>query len=212
MSPSARLIAATAIVLSAGLTARAARRPPPHQDPPLAATVPYTFAAWQGQEAAPLDAETTTLLGADAYLNRTYVAPGTPPVVLYVAYYANQRPGVSLHSPLHCLPGTGWETLDVSTVRVPLDANASGAVRQLLIRRHAERAVVLYWYAIHDRMIAGEVQSKLWLIHDGLRFRRSDAALVRLVVPAGAGAVEPAAAHAFAFMRDLVPYLQRIWS
>jgi len=211
MTASARLIVATAIVLTTGFTARAARRPAPHQGPVLA-SVPYTFADWRGQEGPPLDAETTTLLGADAYLNRTYMAAGAPPVGLYVAYYTDQRPGVSLHSPLHCLPGTGWETLDVSTVAVPLDANASGAVRQLLIRRHAERAVVLYWYAIHDRMIASEVQSKLWLIHDGLRFQRPDAALVRLVVPAGNGPVAPAAAQAFAFMRDLIPYLHRIWS
>jgi EpsI family protein len=211
MTSSARLIAATAIVLATGVAARGARRPAPHQGPPLA-SVPYTFAAWRGQEAPPLDAETTRLLGADAYLNRTYIAAAAAPVGLYVAYYADQRPGVSLHSPLHCLPGTGWETLDVRTVGVPFEANGSGAVRQLLIRRHAERAVVLYWYAIHDRMIASEVQSKLWLIHDGLRFQRSDAALVRLVVPAGDGDVRPAAAHAFAFMRDLVPYLQRIWS
>jgi EpsI family protein len=211
MTASARLLIVTAIVLTTGLAARAARRPAPHEGPPLA-SVPYTFAAWHGQEAPPLDAETTRLLRADAYLNRTYTAGGAAPVGLYVAYYADQRPGVSLHSPLHCLPGTGWETLNVSTVGVPLEGNASGAVRQLVIRRHDERAVVLYWYAIHDRMIASEVQSKLWLIHDGLRFHRSDAALVRLVVPTGDGAVAPAAAQAFGFMRDLVPYLHRIWS
>ena len=211
MRASARLATVTAIVLTMGFAARAARRPAPHEGPPLE-TVPYTFAAWRGQDASPLDVETTRLLGADAYLNRTYTAAGVAPVGLYVAYYADQRPGVSLHSPLHCLPGTGWDTLDVRTVDVPLDANASGAVRQLVIRRHDERAVVLYWYAIDDRMIASEVQSKLWLIHEGLRFHRSDAALVRLVVPAGAGAVAPAAAQAFGFMRDLVPYLHRIWS
>ena len=211
MTASARLIAVIAIVLTMGFAARGARRPAPHEGPPLA-SVPYGFAAWHGQEAPPLDAETTRLLGADAYLNRTYTAAGVAPVGLYVAYYADQRPGVSLHSPLHCLPGPGWDTLDVSTVGVPLEGDASGSVRQLVIRRRDERAVVLYWYAIHDRMVASEVQSKLWLIHDGLRFHRSDAALVRLVVPASAGAVAPAAAQAFGFMRDLVPYLHRIWS
>jgi len=209
MTASFRLIVAIAVVLTTGMAARSARPPLPQQGA-LLSSLPYELVAWRGQDAPPLDAETTKLLGADEYLNRTYTAAGAAPIGLYIAYYNEQRPGVSLHSPLHCLPGTGWETLDVKTVAVPIEVAANGAARQLLIRRNAERAVVLYWYAVHDRMIASEIQSKLWLIHDGLRLHRSDAALVRLIVPGGA--TQPAAAQAFAFMRDMVPYLNRIWS
>src|ERR671932_152695 len=67
--------------------------------------------------AAPFDEETERVLAADRYVNRTYAAAGAP-VGLYVAYYARQRPTVSIHSPLHCLPGTGWEPLAVTTLDI----------------------------------------------------------------------------------------------
>ena len=28
---------------------------------------------------------------------------------LFIAFYAQQRAGESMHSPKHCLPGAGWE-------------------------------------------------------------------------------------------------------
>src|SRR5437667_250199 len=68
---------------------------------------------------------------------------------------------------------------------VPLADGTSGQARRLIVRKNRDRAVVLYWYAIHGRMLANEVASKAWLLHDSLWFRRSDAALVRIVVPVG---------------------------
>ena len=154
------------------------------------------------------------ILAADTYLNRNYLsAAAAAPVNLYVAYYGEQRPGVSIHSPLHCLPGTGWEALDVGTIDAPFGERGAGQVRRMVVRRNADRALVLYWYAIHGRMLANEIVSKAWLLHDSLRFGRSDAALVRIVVPLAA-AGDPAAAEqrGLAFARGVLPYLRQLWS
>jgi EpsI family protein len=125
---------------------------------------------------------------------------------LYIAYYASQRPGISIHSPLHCLPGTGWETLQVQTVAVPRAGGITGHVRQLTMRKNRDRAVVTYWYQLHGRMVANEVKSKLLLLGDSLRLRRSDAALVRIVAPV-TGQPADAAAEGLSFVRDLTPRL-----
>jgi EpsI family protein len=208
-----RLAVALMLVVSAAVLARSARRQDAVPRLNLGA-VPYRIASWVGRDAEPLDEETVRILAADAYLNRNYAPKGSSaPLNLYVAYYGAQRPGVSIHSPLHCLPGTGWETLDIATVAVPLADGTSGEARRLIVRKNRDRALVLYWYAIHGRMLANEIASKAWLLHDSIRLRRSDAALVRIVVPIG-GAGDPAAAEqrGLTFARGVIPYLLQLWS
>jgi len=204
----ARLLVVLLLVACTGALAAAARRPVVAATPRLG-ELPYQVEAWQGREAAALDDETVQQLGADAFLNRSYSDLATSPIGLYVAYYSQPRPGVSLHSPLNCLPGTGWETLDVATRDV-----GEGQVRRLIVRKNRDRAVVLYWYAIHGRVLASEVVSKAWLLHDSIRFRRSDAALVRIVVPVAdrQGTAEAAELRALAFARAVLPHLSHLWS
>ena len=214
MSPRARAFVAIVLILAAGALARAARASAQRPATDLGA-LPLTIGAWSGRDAGALDEESERILAADAYVNRSYVAPtGAAPVGLYIAYYAEQRPGVSIHSPLHCLPGTGWEPLDVSTIALPGGDDGGGRMRRMIVTKNLDRALVLYWYAVHGRMLSGEVASRLWLLHDSLRFHRTDAALVRIVVPVGRDAVSVDAAEqqGVAFVRDLLPFLSHLWS
>ena len=171
------------------------------------ANVPYTIGTWNGTDAAPLDAETERTLAADAVLNRTYLA-GNEAVGLYIAYYRAQRPGVSVHSPLHCLPGTGWEPEATRTIELGASDNE---IKQMIVRRNLNRAVVYYAYSVHGRLVADEVLSKLWLLHDRIRGGRGDAALFRVVVPV-TGSVEAAERQGLAFTRDFLPYVIQLWS
>jgi EpsI family protein len=169
--------------------------------------LPYAMGEWNGADDDSLDETTAAELGADAYLTRTYSAAGGPPLGLYVAYYGSQRPGVSIHSPLHCLPGTGWEALAVATAAIPgSGAAAGGSARVVTMRKNFDRAVVIYWYQIHGRTVANEITSKLYLLSDSVRRAGSDAALVRIVVPV---VTEPEAATAqgLSFARHLLPQL-----
>ena len=201
----ARLIIVVILLTATAAIARSGHRRDRAVDANLAA-LPYTIDEWRGAEAKPLDEETKDALGADAYLTRTYSDGTGVPVSVYMAFYGAQRPGVSLHSPLHCLPGTGWEPLDVGTLDV-----AGSPVRRLVVRKNRDRAVVLYWYAVHGRTVASEAISKLWLLHDSIRLGRSDAALVRIVIPIR-DSVDAAEQRGVAFTRDLLPSLAHLWS
>lgn len=161
----------------------------------------YEIGEWRGNDDGALDPETAAQLGADAYLTRTYAAAPGNDVALYVAYYASQRPGVSIHSPLHCLPGTGWEPIDDATLPI-----AAGAVRRVTMQKNLDRVVVIYWYQMHGRAVASEVKSKVYGLFDRIRTGRSEAALVRLAVPI-TGDADAAAARGLAFVNDLLPQL-----
>lgn len=206
-----RAWAALLMIAATGALAHAARVQGPAAHAQLD-SLPYQVAGWHGRDAAAPDAETLRILAADTYLNRSYAGGSNTPIDLYIAYYGHQQPGVSIHSPLHCLPGTGWEPLDIATVAVTPSGGAGGQMRRLVVRKNMDRAVVLYWYAIHGRMIANETLSKAWLLHDSLRFHRSDAALVRIVVPVRGTAVDAAEREALAFAHDVLPYLPHLWS
>ena len=85
------------------------------------AMFPTALGQWQSGGDAPMDAQTLAVLGVNDYLSRTYAGPAQG-VGLYVGYWASQRQGDSIHSPLNCLPGAGWEPLSNSTLEIPVDA------------------------------------------------------------------------------------------
>ena len=202
-----RLLIVLSLLAGAGVIARGAVGVP--LAPPNLSALPYAFDTWRGVEAAPLDDETLRILAADDVLNRTYAGADRTPIGLYVAYYAVQRPGVSIHSPLHCLPGTGWEALDVDTVALSAPGFPGGTMRRMVVGRGRQRALVIYWYTLHGRIIASEITTKMTQLADSVRLHRSDAAMVRIVVPIGRSVAE-AAARGQAFARDLAPRMNDI--
>jgi EpsI family protein len=202
-----RLAIAALLVMAAGVAARTVPLTEPASALALSA-LPYDVDSWTGVDAPPLDDETLQVLKADATLHRTYVDAAGAPVGLYAAYYARQRPGVSVHSPLHCLPGTGWEPLEVSTV--PLTApsdGVAGSMRRMIVRKGRERALVLYWYSVNGRTTGSEVTSKLLMLAGHARFQPGGASLVRIVVPAN-DSIQDADAQARAFARAILPHWQ----
>jgi EpsI family protein len=174
------------------------------------AALPLTISHWQGADTDPESPETVALLGADGTLNRVYRRGNTAPIELYVAYYARQRPGVSIHSPLHCLPGTGWE-VQSSRLLSLRHGSGTGTMRRLVARKDGARALVLYGYSVHGRLVGSELASRAYLLADRLRIGRNDAGLVRIVV-ASEGDDAMAESLGVGFATNLLPHLSRLWS
>jgi EpsI family protein len=69
---------------------------------------------------------------------------------------------------------------------------------------------VLYWYQGRGRVIGNEYWSKIYLVLDAARYNRTDAAIVRVVVPVADISSEAEAAaetSALEFVRVLLPAL-----
>jgi EpsI family protein len=153
---------------------------------------PQTIGAWQrtGTDQI-LDDETLKVLKASDYLLRDFRKPQAPVVNLYVGYYASQRSGATYHSPLNCLPGTGWELSEPGKATIGLPDGSSFVANKYVIENGENRSLMIYWYQGRGRNVASEYWGKLYTVFDSVRLRRSNGALVRVTVPIG-GSVEDA--------------------
>jgi len=145
---------------------------------------PLQLATWRGEEGPSVEPEVAKELGADDYLNRTYVDPSGAAVALWVAFYGSQRQGDAIHSPLNCLPGTGWTPIAHSRPMVHV-GNARFAVNRYVVEKRGERQLVTYWFQGRGRTVASEYANKAFLLVDAVRLSRTDGALVRVVAPIG---------------------------
>jgi EpsI family protein len=182
----------------------------PH--PPPLTQFQHDVGPWKMAQELALDRQTEEFLKADDTVSRAYTGPGGQ-LTLFVAFFKSQRGGVTPHSPKVCLPGNGWTpegsrimSLDVPGAAKPIPVN------RYVVRHGSDRSLVLYWYATAHHVVADEYVAKAYLMYEGLRYRRSDEAVFRVIVPITSGE-EAAESEAVRFIQTLYqPLRQQIWS
>jgi EpsI family protein len=144
---------------------------------------PAQLGSWEqlGRELR-FDDETETILRADDYLARNFRS-NSHVVSLYVGYYATQRTGATYHSPLNCLPGSGWVMNEGGDIKITRPDGSSFKANRYVIQKGNERALVIYWYQGRGRSVANEYWDKMYTVFDSVARRRSDGALVRVIAP-----------------------------
>ena len=131
------------------------------------------------------DEETEKILRADDYLSRSFELNGRISS-FYVGYYASQRNGATYHSPLNCLPGSGWTMSEGTRIAITPDGGGQAfEANRFVVQNGKERALMVYWYQGRGRTTASEYWGKIYTILDSVRRRRSDGAMVRVMVPMG---------------------------
>jgi len=147
---------------------------------------PQAIGQWQrtGKDQI-LDNETLKVLRASDYLLRDFRKPNGPAANLYVGYYETQRSGATYHSPLNCLPGSGWILSEPGRAMVSLPDGSSFAANKYVIQNGEYKSMMVYWYQGRGRSVASEYWGKVYTVFDSVRLRRSNGALVRVTVPIG---------------------------
>ena len=145
---------------------------------------PETIGAWQRTGAdRKLDAETMKVLRASDYLLRDFQKPEGTVANLYVGYYATQRTGATYHSPLNCLPGSGWILSEPGKATIKLPDGTSFVANKYVIQNGEFKNFMIYWYQGRGRNVASEYWGKVYTVLDSVSMRRSDGAMVRVTVP-----------------------------
>ena len=176
------------------------------------AAFPMEIQPWKAVNAPPLDDEVLKVLGVDDYVSRIYYKPSGDHVGLYMGFYASQRQGDTIHSPLNCLPGAGWEPVSEGRLTIPnVDGHGrSITVNRYIVQKGLDRQMVLYWYQARGRVVASEYTSKAYLINDAIRMNRTDGSMVRVIAPIDTRVEAPTADAeqlAVEFARAIFPLL-----
>jgi EpsI family protein len=194
----------TVLLLGATLGAYALteRRPPEFLAMPLD-TIDKQIAGWSMTGDEPLTQGVLGRLQLTSYVSRIYQKGGTK-LGMFVAYYAQQRAGESMHSPKHCLPGSGWEIWKHGSALVPVNGRQI-EINQYSIQNSGQRLLVFYWYQSRERILSSEYMGKILLAKDALLTGHTAGSLVRVTLPDVPAAPE----EGVAFASVLIPAMQR---
>ena len=191
------LLAGTLAVDSAS-----ARRSPEPLAVPLEQISPR-IAGWEAFRDSTLAAPTLHALAATSVLSRIYRKESRE-LDLFVAFYAQQRAGESMHSPKHCLPGAGWEIWKHDSAWIPMNGK-NVEINKYSIQNQGDRRIVIYWYQSKTRIVASEYLGKVLLAKDAIFTGHTAGAIVRIVAPD----TPEAAGDGLAFATSVVPEVQR---
>ena len=207
-SSTPRFVVATLLILGAALLLQARARSeifPPRL--PLK-QFPAQLGNWTGTDVA-IDKDVLEVLGPGDFLVRIYQSPQkTPYIDLFIAYFRSQRAGDTIHSPQHCLPGSGWAPVENKRITLTMPGHEPFPANRYLIAKGDARQFVLYWFWAHDRGVASEYWAKFYLVADSIKMNRSDGALVRITTPMYPGETADAAQQRiFPFASEVMPLL-----
>jgi EpsI family protein len=207
-SPTPRFIVAALLIAGAAILMQARARSevfPPRL--PLK-QFPAQLGGWSGTDVA-IDKNVLEILGPGDFLLRIYQNQQKSPYIdLFIAYFRSQRAGDTIHSPQHCLPGSGWAPIENQRITLTMPGHEPFPANRYLIAKGGSRQLVLYWFWAHDRGVASEYWAKFYLVADSIKMNRSDGALVRITTPMYPGETADAAQQRILpFARDVTPLL-----
>ena len=197
-------------VTTAFVTVRAPEPPPVARD--NFQLFPRALGDWQGRQFQ-LASDVERVLGADDYINATYISPNqTQAVNFFSAFYHKQTEGSGIHSPEVCLPVGGWEifTFDTHEVSFPETIYGTFELNRAVIQKGLEKQLVYYWFEQRGRRMTNDFSAKMTVLYDGFTMGRSDGAIVRYTTVIGQNESEQdAEARIESLMAETLPRLQR---
>ena len=196
------------VVLSGCLTATlfasmvADRRKPDSLYRPLE-EIDSEIQGWKTVERQTISPPLLDKLRPSSYLARTYRRDDRS-LGLFIAYYAQQRSGETMHSPRVCLPGNGWEIVKQERATIQIHGQ-SQSVNRYHIQKSGIHMLVFYWYQSPNHIIADEFVGKGLLIKDAVLGRSTAGTIVRIILPDDTTGLREGAE----FARALIPQVQR---
>ena len=175
---------------------------------PFDSVIPREIAGFTSKDVILSEAE-ARVAGMDEYLMRNHetAVPGDSSwFSLYIGYYERQMRGRTIHTPKNCLPGAGWEALASQPITIDTEEGPA-TVNRYVLQREGQQALVLYWYQGRGRVEANEYVVKWDLLRDAALRKRTEEALVRVVVPIYEGKEQAAFSTAREAAARVIPAL-----
>jgi len=165
--------------------------------------IPMTLGNWRMVSQSEMGERVLQNLKPTDYLSRVYVDSAGNRVVFYLGYHGGGPESGPIHSPKHCLPGSGWQILRQDKKEVPV-AGGTVSLVQAVYQQGEEKVLFLYWFQVKGAALTNEYALKFAEIKNSMFYNRRDSAFIRISVMAGDD-VEWAVAVGERFVRDFYP-------
>jgi EpsI family protein len=167
---------------------------------------PDAVSQWRMSRESSLSAEVQAVLKASDVLMRQYVNAKGERVDLYIGYHDGGKESGEIHSPKHCLPGSGWFEVSSARTRMPTTGGGLNLVRAVY-QKGESKELFLYWFQVRGESLSQEYSLKVAEIANSVLYRRRDAAFIRISIPFEASE-QQAAAIGERFVSDFYPAIQ----
>jgi len=164
---------------------------------------PPVHGEWRMAGQSNLDAGSLAVLMPTDYLSRRYVGGDGVAVDMYLSYFDGGPNSGGIHSPRHCLPGSGWYELSSERTSMELGGKGVNMVRSVYAKGEM-RELIYYWFAMRDKTMSDEYSLKLAEITGSMFHRRRDQSFIRISVQARDD-VQAAQTRIEDFLRDFHP-------
>jgi EpsI family protein len=161
---------------------------------------------WRMTSQAEFSNNVLDVLKPTDYLSRQYQGADGAKVALYIGYHGGGKESGGIHSPKHCLPGSGW--YEVSSKRDYLEVNGERFNLVRAVYQNGEsKEMFIYWFQVKGRTLSEEYSLKFAEITNSFLYRRRDSAFIRVSVPfeVNEQAAEDVGKR---FIRDFFPVIQ----
>lgn len=143
---------------------------------------PVQVASWRMASQSEFSAAVLGVLKPTDYLYRQYKSGDGRMVTLYIGYHGGGKESGGIHSPKHCLPGSGW--FELSTIKRTMNqAGARINMVQSLYQKGESKELFLYWFQVRDKTMNDEYSLKMSEITGSMLYRRRDSSFIRVSVP-----------------------------
>lgn len=142
------------------------------------------------------------------YLYRVYADDARRSVSLYLGYHGGGPESGPIHSPKHCLPGSGWLNISEQSKTLTIGDHEVRLV-EAVYQNGGQRELFLYWFQVKGATLTSEYALKLAEITNSILHNRRDSAFVRVSVPyreGDAGALEAGER----FVRDFYSHIKAV--
>ncbi len=167
---------------------------------------PVSVSGWRMAGEGVLSSDVQNVLKASDVLIRQYVGQRGEKVQLYIGYHGGGKGGGEIHSPKHCLPGSGWFERSSERDKVKAGGQELDLVRAVY-QKGDSNELFLYWYQVRGKSLSEEFSLKGQQIVNSVLHRRRDASFIRISIPFQ-GDQQQALDVGRRFLQDFLPQIR----
>lgn len=170
--------------------------------------IPERLDGWVKVDETRFSEAVLKLLRPTDYLYRVYADSSRQPVSLYIGFHGGGPDSGPIHSPKHCLPGSGWLNISETTKSFTVGDDRINLVEAVYQNGDA-RELFLYWFQVRGESMTSEYALKYAEIKNSILYNRRDSAFIRISIPYRQGD-EGSLAAGTRFVRDFYPQIKEV--